>query len=96
MAYLPSGLMTIFNGIFPTGPLVVPAGVILRPLTRMLEADEAEFPEELHPTNKTALKTASVMIVIVLKKTELTFLNSCDWLIKSPSNFDDYIETIPS
>jgi hypothetical protein len=83
----------MFNGIIPTGPLVVPAGVILRPLTRMSEADEAEFPEP-HPTNKTAYKAASVMIVIVLKKTEQTFLNSCDWLIKSPSNFNDHIETI--
>jgi hypothetical protein len=57
----------MFNGIFPTGPLIVPAGVILRPLTRMSEADEAGFAEspELHPTNKTALKAASVMIVIV-------------------------------
>jgi len=86
----------MFNGIFPTGPLVVPAGVILLPLTRMLEADEAEFPEELHPAKKTAHKAASVMIVIVLKKTKLNFLHSCDCFIKSPSNFDDDIETIPS
>jgi hypothetical protein len=45
MAYLPSGLRTMFNGMIPTGPLVVPAGVILRPLTRMLEVDEAGFPD---------------------------------------------------
>jgi hypothetical protein len=45
MAYLPSGLRTMFNGIIPTGPLVVPAGVIPRPLTRMLEADGAGCPE---------------------------------------------------
>jgi hypothetical protein len=60
----------MFNGIIPTEPLVVPAGVILRPLTRMLEAVGAEFPEELHPAKKTAHKAVSVMIVIVLKKTE--------------------------
>jgi hypothetical protein len=47
----------------------------------MLEADEAEFPE-LHPTKKTAHKAASVMIGIVLKKTEQTFLTSCDCFIK--------------
>ena len=58
----------MFNGIIPTGLLVVPAGVILRPLTRMLEAVEAEFPEELHPAKKTALKAVSVMIVIVLNE----------------------------
>jgi hypothetical protein len=72
----------MFNGIIPTEPLVVPAGVILRPLTRMFEADEAEFPEALHPAKKTALKAASVMIVIVLKKTDRNFLTSCDCLIK--------------
>jgi hypothetical protein len=72
----------MFSGIFPTGALVVPAGVILRPLTRILEAGEAEFPEELHPAKKTAHKAASVMIVIVLKKTDRNFLHSCDCFIK--------------
>jgi hypothetical protein len=56
--------MTMFNGIIPTGPLVVPAGVILRPLTRMLEADGA-LELEPHPTIKTAPKATSVIIVIV-------------------------------
>ena len=45
-AYLPSGLRTMFNGMFPIDPLVAPAGVICRPLTRSLEA---VFGEDPHP-----------------------------------------------
>jgi hypothetical protein len=45
IAYLPSGLSTMFNGMFPTEPLVAPAGVICRPLTSRL----ASFSDDAQP-----------------------------------------------
>src|SRR5574337_1595516 len=66
MAYLPSGLRTMFRGMSPTGPLVVPAGVICRPFARMREADGAGCPDSgPHPAGKAADKPTSAMITIV-------------------------------
>ena len=63
-AYRPSGLRTIFNGIFPIEPLVAPAGVIRRPLTRMLEADCDEDPEP-HPEENKKHRASTVMIAAI-------------------------------
>jgi hypothetical protein len=63
-AYLPSGLRTMFNGMFPTGPLVAPAGVIRLPLTRMLEADCDEDPEP-HPGENKKHRASTVIIAAI-------------------------------
>jgi hypothetical protein len=63
-AYRPSGLRTMFNGIFPIEPLVSPAGVICRPLTRVFEAD-CDEDSEPHPAKNKTHKVIAMMIAAV-------------------------------